>query len=123
MSNKFKDSEKTITIPSVLVFTDNLGDEYEVQSDDIEFDEVRVEDSQEIVAINMRTEIENCGTVTNNVIFNSDVDHIRREIVSKASSDTGYYNEDPNNSYEDRSYDSDLILSKDTLSKIKVKHR
>ncbi len=123
MSNKFKDSEKTITIPSVLVFTDNLGDEYEVQSNDIEFDEVRVEDSQEIIAINMKTEIEDCGTVTNNVIFNSNVDQIKRKIIFKASSDTGYYNEDPDNSYEDRSYDSDLTLSEDTLKKIKVKHR
>lgn len=123
MSIKFADSEKTIVIPSTLVFTDASGDKHEVQSNEVEFNEVRDEFSQDILAINMQVEIDECGTVTNNVILDSKVDHIKRKIVSEAFANVGYYNENTNNSYDERSYDTNLTLSKDTLKKVKVKHK
>ena len=125
MSIKFKDSEKTITMPSTLVLADASGDTYKVNSDEVEFTEVLDRNTQEILAINMEAEVEDRGTVTNNITFETKPDFDKKEMTSTAIADIGLYNESSDN-YEhpdDCSYDTNTILSQETLNEVVVKHK
>src|SRR5690606_23543377 len=97
MSIKFKDSEKTITMPLTLVLKDESGDTYKVNSDEVEFTEILDRNTQEILAINIEAEIEDRGTVTNNITFETKPDFGKKKMTSKAIADVGLYNESSDN--------------------------
>ena len=124
MSNIFNDAEKKITIPSTLTFKDDLNNEHVVVKENFRCEPVMSDYPFEnnIVAINITAETDE-GTVTSNITLHNEVDHDRKEIVSTALADVGYYEEDPDSSYDNSSYDTALTLSEKTLDKIKVKNK
>lgn len=108
--NIFQDSEKKVILPSEIEFEN--GETLPIE--DVQFQTV-VDDDRIIVAINIQAELDDGGTVTNHITFHG---------FGEIGTDAGLYLEDPDN-YEhpvdDRSYDTVVFLSDNTLDRIEIK--
>lgn len=109
MTVNFQDSEKKITLPSEITFENGET----LPTEDVQVSPV-LDDDQNIIALNVIAELEEGGTVTNNITFHS---------FDEVCSDPGLYGEDAED-YEhpvdDCSYDTIVSLAEDTLYNVQV---
>ncbi len=118
MSNYFKDAEKDIDIPDSLTFKDAFKTKHIISKENIRLEPVYADYpfEEEIIAINITAETDE-GTVTSNITFSNE--HGNYETM-KVESSIGTYGEDPDLSYDDRSFDTPMNLTKKTIKNIKV---
>lgn len=122
INKRFEDIEKTIIFPDTLVFIDNMGDKYRIRTNEVELNPVWNSYSEIIVAINVRVNISGHGTITNNIVFNTEINHFEGKLVANIVAYIGFYGENSKdyNHPDDCSYDTYMIIDQETLNEIIV---